>query len=232
MKKLVRSVARRLGYSIARLPKASRNHDPFSPLSDTPILDLERIAAMGLSIPGMVTAESGKILFALCMIQQTKGAVVEVGSWQGRSSSFLARAVMETGNGPFYAIDHFRGNIGKEELYRVKRSDLSDLRDNFEDNLTSMGLWDSVTLLDMPNDEAVSRITEPIRFLFLDGDHTRAGVERDIELFFPKLAASAIVVFDDYDANFRGLVDAVNETLTRAPPRRAFTFKKSLVVRF
>jgi hypothetical protein len=95
-----------------------------------------------------------------------------------------------------------------------------------------MGLWDSVTLLDMPNDEAVSRITEPIRFLFLDGDHTRAGVERDIELFFPKLAASAIVVFDDYDANFRGLVDAVNETLTRAPPRRAFTFKKSLVVRF
>ncbi len=231
MKNLVRDLAKRFGYTVSRLPDADPSGSPYSPLApENGVIDLEKLAAMGNSVPGMVSAESGKFLYTMCALQQTEGAVVEIGSWQGRSTSFLARAVAETGNGPFYAVDHFKGNVGKENFYVVGSSDLSDLRGNFEANMKRLGLWDSVELLDMPNSEAVEKIEEQIRYLFIDGDHTKAGVEKDIELFVPKLAAGALVVFDDYEANFAGLVEAANALVARVSPRHTMTYRGTLVV--
>ena len=231
MKKLIRTFAHRLGYSINRIPRVEATGNGYSPLSDSHrVVDLERLAAFGLTVPGMITAESGKLLYTMCVLQGVRGSVVEIGSWQGRSTSFLARAVRESGNGPFYAIDHFRGNVGKERFYRVDAANLSDLRSNFERNMRRLGLWNELELLDMPNSEAAARISGPIRFLFIDGDHTRAGVEKDIELFFEKLAPGALVVFDDYELNSSGVVGAVNDLMARVPTSRRLTYQKTLVL--
>jgi predicted O-methyltransferase YrrM len=182
-------------------------------------------------IPRMLSAESGKFLYALCYMQELEGDVVEVGSWQGYSTSFLASAVRDSGNGTLYAIDHFRGNVGKEDRYRVGSDDLSDLRANFERNMTRLGLRERIELLDMPNDEAVQRLTgRNVRFLFVDGDHTREGVAKDIRLFRPLLLPGAIVVFDDFAARFPGVAEATDERLERTPARRAFSYRNTLVV--
>lgn len=179
----------------------------------------------------MLSSESGKFLYALCYMQQITGDVVEVGSWQGYSTSFLASAVSDSGNGRLYAIDHFRGNVGKEDRYRVGADDLSDLRGNFERNMRQLGYWDDLTLLDMPNEEAVARLTgSNVRFLFIDGDHTREGVTKDIRLFFPLLLQGAIVVFDDFAARFPGVVEATDELLDRTPARRVFSYRNTLVL--
>jgi predicted O-methyltransferase YrrM len=157
--------------------------------------------------------------------------VVEVGSWQGYSTSFLASAVRDSRNGAMYAIDHFRGNVGKEDRYRVGSEDLSDLRANFERNMERLGLRERIELLDMPNDEAVKRLAgRKIRFLFVDGDHSREGVEKDIRLFLPLLLSGAIVVFDDFAARFPGVAEATDERLERTPARRAFSYRNTLVV--
>ncbi|HEX6535847.1 MAG TPA: class I SAM-dependent methyltransferase [Gemmatimonadaceae bacterium] len=194
----------------------------------TSVDDLVRSAA---PIPSMLSAEAGKFLYALCYMQTLPGDVVEIGSWQGYSTSFLARATRDSGNGSFFAIDHFRGNVGKEDRYVVGRADLSDLRSNFERNMRSLALWESVTLLDMPDEEAARRLEgHHLRFLFVDGDHTRAGVERDIRLFFPMLVPGAIAVFDDFSARFPGLVDALDHLLATTPVRRAFGYRNTLVV--
>ena len=204
---------------------------PVSFPSGRALTSVDELVNRAASIPRMLSSESGKFLYALCYMQHIAGDVVEVGSWQGYSTSFLASAVRDSGNGMLYAIDHFRGNVGKEDRYRVGADDLSDLRDNFERNMRQLGLWDSLTLFDMPNQTAATRLTgRNVRFLFIDGDHTREGVTKDIELFLPLLLPGAIVVFDDFAARFPGVVEATDELLDRIPVRRVFSYSNTLVL--
>ena len=79
-------------------------------------------------VPGMITDEAGQLLFIMAYSQQIDGDIVEIGSWQGKSTICLARAALLAGNGAVYAIDHFRGNKGKESYYKVNKDDLSDLK--------------------------------------------------------------------------------------------------------
>ena len=233
MKAIIQKLANNCGYEIRRLERnapASSEYSEFSQVRKN-IADLEKLSQLSLTIPGMITPEAGKFLYTLCYMQDIPGDVVEIGSWQGRSSSFLARAVKESGNGRFYAIDHFGGNVGKEQFYAVD-GDLANLKQNFNRNMERLGLSESVNLLDMPNTEAVNHLKDSsIRFLFIDGDHTEEGVTRDIELFFPHLCKGAIVVFDDYFEGFSGLLQAVDRAIEKHKPVKVFSFKHTLVMR-
>ena len=195
------------------------------------IIDIEILGKMSLCIPGMITPEAGKFLYSLCYMQDLKGDVVEIGSWQGRSTIFLATAVKESGNGDFYAIDHFKGNKGKEDSYAVN-GNLDNLKDNFNQNIANFGLSNIVNLLDMINTEAAKYLEEKtIRFLFIDGDHTKNGVKKDIDLFFPRLKKGSIVVFDDYFEGFPGLIEAIDELFEEYSFDRIFYHEHTLVVK-
>lgn len=233
MKSLIKKILNRFGLDIVKLEKVSSSDNPYCQYSkiNNKIIDIEMLGKMSLTIPGMITPQAGKFLYALCYMQDLEGAVVEIGSWQGRSSTFLARAVAESGNGEFYAIDHFDGNVGKEEFYAIDGS-MSTLKENFNANIANFGLSDVVKLLDMANTEAVGKIKDKtIRFLFIDGDHTKEGVQKDIELFFPLLTKGSIVVFDDYFEGFPGLIKAVDEILEQYNFERVFYHRHTLVIK-
>ena len=232
MKSLIKKVLNKFGLDIVKLEKVSSSDNPYSQLSkeNYEIIDIEMLGKMSLTIPGMITPQAGKFLYTLCYMQSIEGDVVEIGSWQGRSSTFLARAVKESKNGNFYAIDHFGGNVGKESFYKVDGT-LNGLKDNFNHNISKFGLSDVVHLLDMRNTEAAKQLEEnTIRFLFIDGDHTKEGVRRDIELFFPRLIKGSIVVFDDYFEGFPGLVEAVDELLAQYTFDKVFYHRHTLVM--
>jgi len=233
IKKIIRKILNISGMDIIKLEKAVLPDDPYCQYSKVKfnIIDVEKLGKMSLTIPGMITPEAGKFLYSLCYMQDLEGDVIEIGSWQGRSTTFLARAVRESGNGNFYAIDHFGGNAGKEEFYAINGS-LSSLKDNFNDNLSRFGLIDTVNLLDMVNTEACEKIKgRKIRFLFIDGDHTKDGVKKDIELFFPQLEKGSIVVFDDYFEGFSGLIEAVDEILEKYNFDKVFYHRHTLVIK-
>ncbi|WP_373032037.1 class I SAM-dependent methyltransferase [Sulfurovum sp.] len=242
MKKLLKSILNKIGFDIVKLEKTNTtssqasmtlSSNPYSQCSknNQSIIDTEILSQISLFIPGMVTQESGKFLYMLCYMQEVEGDVVEIGSWQGRSTSFLARAVKESKNGQFYAVDHFRGNVGKENFYTVNGS-LDNLKTNFENNINQLGLSDIVTLLDMSNVEAAEIIKEKtIRFLFIDGDHTKEGVKKDIELFFPRLVKGSIVVFDDYFDGFPGLLEAIEDVFEEYNFSKFFSYRHTLVVK-
>jgi len=232
VKSLIKKVLNKFGLDIVKLEKVSSSDNPYSQLSkeNYEIIDIEMLGKMSLTIPGMITPQAGKFLYTLCYMQSIEGDVVEIGSWQGRSSTFLARAVKESKNGNFYAIDHFGGNVGKESFYEVDGT-LNGLKDNFNHNISKFGLSDVVHLLDMRNTEAAKQLEEnTIRFLFIDGDHTKEGVRRDIELFFPRLIKGSIVVFDDYFEGFPGLVEAVDELLAQYTFDKVFYHRHTLVM--
>ena len=233
MKKLIKKIVNKFGVDIVKLETATSSDNPYCQYGkvNDKVIDVEILGKMSLTIPGMITPEAGKFLYALCYMQDLQGDVVEIGSWQGRSTTFLARAVKESRNGKFYAIDHFGGNIGKEEFYKVDGS-LSNLKTNFEDNMSRFGLSDIVNLLDMVNVEASEKLQDKrVRFLFVDGDHTKEGVKKDIELFFPRLVKGSIVVFDDYFEGFSGLIEAVDEIFEQYDFERVFYYRHTLVIK-
>lgn len=230
MKKILKQMLHALGYEIRRVAAADPAAAPAALIPG--IADFERLAQAAAGIPTMLGRQTAFSLYMLCYLQELRGDVVEIGCWQGYSTSFLANAVRDSGNGMLHAIDHFRGNTGKEQFYVVGRADLSDLRQGFENNLRRLGLWDSVRLLDMPNGEALRHLEGvKVRLLFIDGDHSKAGVENDIRLFFPLLQPGGIVVFDDFSPHFPGLVEAVSQLIATHRLERVFSYQNTLVLR-
>ncbi len=233
MRRFIKKIINKFGIDIVKLDVANHSSDPYCQNSKVfkNIIDIEKLGGMSLSIPGMITPDSGKFLYALCYMQELNGDVAEIGSWQGRSTIFLARAVRESKNGHFYAIDHFGGNVGKEEHYVVNGS-LNGLRESFEENISRFKLSETVNLLNMSNVDAAEKLKEnTIRFLFIDGDHTKSGVKKDIELFFPRLAKGSIVVFDDYFDGFPGLIEAVDDIMNEYSFSRIFYYRHTLVLK-
>ena len=215
IKKILKTMLQRIGYDIVRSQNIEQPRSIYCSYSqaNSSVTDLEKLSIRGSIVPGMIDLRSGQNLYMLCYMQQLTGDVVEIGSWQGRSTIFLGNAVKDSSNGTMYAIDHFRGNLGKEDFYKVDGS-LDDLAEKFLANVSAADLNDHVQLLDMSAEDAASRLAKTrIRFLFIDGDHTYEGVKRDIELFFPLLQKGAIVVFDDYFDGFPGLLKAVEESV-------------------
>ena len=233
MTSMVNRVLGKWGLKIARTPRAG-DSGPYSALfHNCRVTDLDSLVKLADTIPGMLTEESGKFLFALCYMQQLAGDVVEIGSWQGYSTSFLARAVAEAGKGRMYAIDHFRGNPGKESFYVAAKPDLSDLPERFQNNMLRLDLAQTVTLLSMPNSKAAEQLQREgvkIRFLFIDGDHTKEGVQRDVDLFFPLLMKGSIVVFDDCSPSAPGVIQVADDLLRRKVCEKAFAYSNTLVV--
>lgn len=239
MKRAVKAIIKKMGYEVRALPGLQQ---PQGALSDDAvyttllphrrIADVDRLATIADSIPGMINPNNGRILYSLAALQSETGDVVEIGSWQGRSTSFLARAVKESRNGRFYAIDHFKGNVGKEHFYVVGKKDLSDLEAGFRANMRRIGLEKDVTLLNSTVSEAEKELANSsIRFLFIDGDHTEAGVRRDLELFYPKLVPNAIVAFDDFSSGFPGVLKVVDEYFEKGLFSLRMSYANTLIAR-
>ena len=232
LKKLINSILFTLGY---RIHKTRNNLPPNTIFGDLlpqqQIVDIEKIALCSDFIPGMTDSNEGKLLFVLAASQCVSGDIVEIGSWQGKSSSFLARAIQISENGKFFAIDNFLGNINSKEAYIVNQIDLSDLESNFKKNMSSLGLQNHVKLISKDVTYAARKLLgHKIRFLFIDGDHSYDGVKRDYSLFKNQLTEDAIVVFDDFDSAREGLVLAIKEFIEETNPKVKFQMGKLLVL--
>ena len=235
----MKSILKLLGYKLTKVRRSDLlDHPITSDMVTTDLLphrhisDVDKLADIARSIPGMVDADKGRFLYALALLQSEKGDIVEIGSWQGRSSSFLARASQDSGNGKFIAIDHFRGNTGKERFYVVGENDLSDLESNFLRNMEKIGLGKSVKLINSPSQAAADEIQpSSVRLLFVDGDHSENGIRQDLALFLPKLVPEAIVIFDDFSRTFPGVLKVIEEYFDMQIFSQRMCYKKTLVVK-
>lgn len=178
--------------------------------------NVEQLADSFTAIPGMLPRQRGMTLYSLAFGQSLRGDIVEIGSWQGRSTCFLAQACKDAGNGIVRAVDHFQGNAHSRSAYVVDRDDLSDLPANFRRNVEGAGLADYVQLYQMTSAEASAKHAsefDAIRMLFIDGDHSYAGATGDIDRFAPLLMPGGLIVFDDYHSDGPELVRAVRQRI-------------------
>jgi predicted O-methyltransferase YrrM len=116
--------------------------------------------------------------------------VVEIGSAAGASTCFIAQALRENDEGRLWAIDpHVRtewNDRGAEDSHAQLVA-----------NLRALDLSSRVEIVRAFSHEAAARWRDPIDLLFIDGDHSFEGVERDWRLFSPFVREFGFVVFHD-----------------------------------
>jgi predicted O-methyltransferase YrrM len=138
-------------------------------------------------VDGWLSEAQGRALFDAAAAATGAGVIVEIGSWKGRSTTWLASGARLAAQ-RVYAIDPHRGS---------REDPAADTLKEFRDNLARNGLTDAVEPMVMTSEEAAARIPGPIELLFIDGDHSYEGVRRDAELWLPRLMNGGIVMFHD-----------------------------------
>ena len=126
-----------------------------------------------------------------------KGKIAEIGSWKGRSSSYVAYAAKLVGQKAF-CIDPFVGSAEHQEEIKAYGGTTFRI---FTDNMKRIGLYDNIITIASPSYIA-HEVFEPnsIRFLFIDGAHEYEEVKLDFDLFKGKICMGGVVAFHDVDA--------------------------------
>jgi len=132
---------------------------------------------------------------------------VEVGSWKGKSSSFMAVEIINSGKQiSFDCVDTWEGSKEHQGYSCISR-----LFEIFQENMKPLeGNYNAIKMKSM---EAVKLYEdESIDFIFLDASHEYEDVKNDIIHWMPKLKETGIIGGDDYgNRYFPGVKKAVEE---------------------
>jgi Methyltransferase domain/galactosyl transferase GMA12/MNN10 family len=153
------------------------------------------------------------------------GALVEVGSYCGRTTVVLGTAVAALAPGArVHAIDPHEGEVS---MLGGGVGRLTPTLEAFRLNISRAGLAHVVETIPSRSFETPWR--RPISLLLVDALHDYASVSRDLRHFAPWLGAGALVAFHDYAWHFPGVRAFVDELLGGGGYRRT-DLVRSLVV--
>lgn len=142
------------------------------------------------------------------------GVLVEVGSWLGKSVSFLATvSEFNKNNNKIYAIDTWSG-LDSEYMEQIKtKYAKASIYEIFEDNIVNCGFKNIIKPIISCSWEAANNFEdESCDFIFIDADHTYESVKKDILAWYPKLKPNGTLAGHDIFAE--QIKRAVSETLS------------------
>ena len=141
----------------------------------------ERVKPLIADVPGWLTDEEGEALYELARSCTGRGAIVEIGSWKGKSTICLGLGSRAGEGVRIYAIDpHTEYRFG-----------------DFRANIERAGIADLVTPIASLSQAAADDFDEPIELLFVDGSHDYDLVLEDFEKWVPKVVDGGWVAFHD-----------------------------------
>lgn len=148
------------------------------------------------SIEGMLTDKEAALLYNLAAHGPGKGAIVEIGSYKGKSTACLALGSNSAGREKVHAVDWHQG---------WKKAVPGGSYSAFLKNMKRAGVSDYVVPVVMKSEEAVRKWKKPIRLLWIDGSHDYADVRKDFLLWSRFVIEGGVVVFHDsfWDGPFR-----------------------------
>ncbi len=153
-------------------------------------------------IEGWLNMTDGYVLMQLAKDGMGAGEIVEVGSFLGLSTCWLALGTKAAGREKVTAVDHFHGSAEHQKGAKAECDVLVEQGTTFNqfvENLKSVEVADYVTSIKANSTEAAKDWNEPIRLLFLDGDHEYESVKADYEAWSDYVVPEGYVCFHDVD---------------------------------
>jgi len=141
------------------------------------------------SVKGWLTLREGALLYRLAGKCPARLAIVEIGSWQGKSAIYLSNGSQFGDKAHIFAVDP---HTGPEQA--VKDIWTYDI---FMKNVTGGGIMGLVTPIVKFSEEASKDFNKPVGLIFIDGDHSYEAVKIDFEKWHPKVVDGGVIAFHD-----------------------------------
>ena len=145
-----------------------------------------------------------RLLFRLASSVAPLPTVVEIGSWKGRSTVVLARALASRGGGVVHAIDPHQGGL--------EHTPGADTFDEFVGNVKRKGVAHLVRAHRASSLEVARGWSEPAGMVWVDGSHEYEDVRADLEAWLPHLVSGGVLAMHD-TTNLPGPGRAADELL-------------------
>ena len=167
-------------------------------------------------VDGQLSISQGAVLFYLAYTLPPPGRIVEIGSFKGKSTSWLASALqLGKTDEKLLAIDpHLEAN--KQGV--VGHNSQPGSHEAFLENLLRLKLTPYVQPVRKTSQDAAQGWNEPLKLLFIDGSHLYPDVLTDLRLWEPWLKIGGVICMHDTRANgsHPGVPRAMNEYIVAA----------------
>ncbi len=158
-------------------------------------------------IDGFFSEEEGRWYARFARALQG-GIFVEVGSWKGRSTSFIG-PICNANKTRLVCVDHFRGSHDMLASRYHAALAVEDIEQTFRANMRALAI--EVELLAEPSAVAARRfLGGSVDRVFLDGGHDSASVTEDLALWGERVQSAGIIAGHDYDSKHPALCAAVD----------------------
>jgi predicted O-methyltransferase YrrM len=154
---------------------------------------MEEALSAAAEVEGHLADKEGRFLAMVAASPTAEGAVLEIGSFKGKSTVLLAKAASLAGRPGVVAVDPLTSPAATDPDLGGKPTDPEE----FRAGLRRAGVEESVEFNQMLSQELAVSWDRPLRFLWIDGDHTYAGAKSDFDLFSPHLEDGAIIALHD-----------------------------------
>src|SRR5882724_1789358 len=129
------------------------------------------------TVPGYLLENEARFLGFLAACTPAKGRIVEIGSFKGRSTVLLAKVAAHYGLGKVVAIDPHNFNLSEKARGVDSPARPESIKDDFLNSLRRAGVTEHVKFHHALSKDVSSSWNEPIRFLWIDGDHSYRGAK-------------------------------------------------------
>lgn len=153
--------------------------------------------------PGFMPTDEGLALYEATRGRLGEGVAVEIGSYCGKSTIFLAAAAGETG-GRVVTVDHHRGSEEHQPGWEYHDPGLVDARTGkldtlreFRHTIADAGLEDHTIAVVGSSENLAAIWRTPVALLFIDGGHSEQAANADYEGWAPWVMPGGILAIHD-----------------------------------
>jgi predicted O-methyltransferase YrrM len=155
----------------------------------TPVTErLERARTMAATIQGWLTDREGELLFRLAAACPPGLPIVEIGSWKGKSTVWLASGIADPSATQVFAIDPHQQSFEDPDARTL---------DDFKANLARAGISDAVVPIVSSSHDVAATFGQQPGVVFVDGSHFEEAVRTDLDDWLPKVADGGVIVVHD-----------------------------------
>jgi len=173
-------------------------------------MSIQEIQSITAKVDGWLGKREGPYLYCLAKVGSRAGVVVEIGSWKGKSTIWLAKGSESVHGEKVYAIDP---HIGSAELRELGYQENPTLEE-FEQNIKRARVESVVEPLVKTSMDVVKEWSLPIGLLWIDGDHSYESVRDDVFSWEPHVVEGGIIALHDTYA-WEGVRRVVDEEILK-----------------
>ena len=159
-------------------------------------------------------------LFQLASDLPANAQVVEVGSWMGASTCFIAGGLKGEG-AKIFAVDNFQGlsTCGEDSAWynrHFKQLGANSTLEIFRANFAALGFTarsEPVVSDSLAAAQTLAPKRGTIDFIFIDGDHSYDACKADIVAWTPFVKRGGVVAFHDFGSRADGVTRAIFEEI-------------------